>query len=144
MASFDGVDRPGLLKKLNLQVAGTRRQHSLRAGGEIAGRNVLELAAEGGFADDLQKPRWDGKLTVARLAAEERFRSFSLAQAAPLTLGSEAWRIGPLNLDGDPWKLRLAAESGAQRLHVDASCPRPAPGQYRGPAGRRDARRVDA
>ncbi len=141
VASFDGVDRPGLLKKLNLQVAGTRRQHSLRAGGEIAGRNVLELAAEGGFADDLQKPRWDGKLTVARLTTEQRFRSFSLAQAAPLTLGSEAWRIGPVNLDGDPWKLRLAAEAGAQRLLVEAAVRGPRLGniETRLEAGMRDA-----
>jgi len=141
VAAFDGIDRPGLLKKLNLQVAGTRRQHTLRAGGEIAGRNVLELAAEGGFADDLARPRWDGKLTVARLAAAERFRSFSLAQAAPLTLGSEAWRIGPVNLDGDPWKLRLAAESGVQRLHVDASVRGPRLGniEARLEAGVRDA-----
>ena len=141
VASFDGVDRPGLLKKLNLQVAGTRRQHSLRAGGEIAGRNVLELAAEGGFADDLQKPRWDGKLTVARLAAEQRFRSFSLAQPAPLTLGSDAWRIGPVNLDGDPWKLRLAAEAGAQRLLVEAAVRGPRLGniEARLDAGMRDA-----
>jgi len=141
VASFDGVDRPGLLKKLNLQIAGTRRQHILRAGGEIAGRNVLELAAEGGFADDLQKPRWDGRLTVARLAAEQRFRSFSLAQAAPLTLGREAWRVGPVNLDGDPWKLRLAAEAGAQRLLVEAAVRGPRLGniEARLEAGMRDA-----
>ena len=25
-----------------------------------------------------------------------------------------------MNLDGDPWKLRLAADAGAQRLHVEA------------------------
>ena len=141
VASFDGVDRPGLLKKLNLQVAGTRRQHSLRAGGEIGGRNVLELAAEGGFADDLQKLRWDGKLTVARLVAEERFRSFSLAQPAPLMLGSEAWRVGPVNLEGEPWKLRLAADAGAQRLHVEADVRGPRLGniEARLDAGMRDA-----
>ena len=117
VATFDGVDRPGLFRKLNMQVAGTRRQHSLSAGGEIAGRNVLELAAAGGFADDLQQLRWAGQLTKVRLVAEERFRSFTLAQPAPLVLGSTAWRIGPLNLDGDPWKLRLLADAGAQRLH---------------------------
>ena len=36
VAAFDGVDRPGLLKKLNLQVAGTRRQHSLRPAAKSA------------------------------------------------------------------------------------------------------------
>ena len=141
VASFDGVDQPGLLKNLKMQVTGTRRQHSLRASGEIAGKNQLELAAEGGFADDLRQLRWAGQLTLAKLVAEERFRSFSLAQPAPLTFGSDAWRIGPLNLDNESWKLRLAAESAAQRLHAEASVRGPRLGtiEARLDAGMRDA-----
>ena len=49
VATFDGVDQPGMIRKLDVHAAGTRRQHSLRVGGEIAGRNALKLVAEGGI-----------------------------------------------------------------------------------------------
>ena len=120
-ASVDGAEQPGLLKKLELQVSGTRRQHKLAAGSDIAGRNRFDLAAEGGFADDFSHPRWTGQLTTGRLVAEERFRSFTLKQAAPISLAGDGWLIGPLNLAGDPWQLRLLADASAQRLHAEAS-----------------------
>ena len=121
VASVDSADQPGLLKKFELLVGGTRRQHKLTAGSEIVGKNRLDLALEGGLGDDLRQLRWTGQLTAARLVAEERFRSFSLVQPAALNLASDGWRVGPLTLAGDPWQLRLQADAGAQRLHLDAS-----------------------
>lgn len=121
VASFDSVDQPGLLKKLEVLVTGTRRQHKLTAGSNIAGKNRFDLAAEGGFADDIRQLRWSGQLMSAKLVAEERFRSFALAQPAALAVGSDGWRVGPLTLAGDPWQLRLQADASAQRLHVDAT-----------------------
>ena len=145
LAGFDGVDRPGLLKRLNVRVAGTRRQHSLRADTEVGGRYQIELAAEGGLADDLARPRWDGALTQAKVSAPERIRSFALAQPAPLALGGNAWRVGPLDLDGEAWKLRLAAEAGAQRGLLDAALHGPRLGRIEAhlEAGMRDAWTLD-
>jgi len=120
-ASFDGVDQPGLLKKLELQVTGTRRQHKLTAGAEIAGKNRFDLTAEGGLADDIRQLRWAGQLSAAKLVAEARFRSFSLVQPATLVLGSDGWRVGLLTLAGYPWQLRLQADAGAQRMHLEAA-----------------------
>ena len=48
VAAFDGIDQPGLLRKIDVQVAGTRRQHNVKAGAEVAGKNALAMAAEGG------------------------------------------------------------------------------------------------
>jgi translocation and assembly module TamB len=136
VAAFDGINQPGLLGKVDVRVAGTRRQHQLKATAEVAGTNALALAAEGGLADDLQRWRWSGRLTEARLAAAERFRSFALTQPAPLVLGGDTWSVGPLLLDGDPWQLRLAANAGAQRMQVEAD--------FSGPRVGRIAARLDA
>ncbi|WP_153145405.1 translocation/assembly module TamB domain-containing protein [Dechloromonas sp. H13] len=145
VATVDGVDQPGLLRKLDVQVAGTRRQHSLKAGGEIAGNNVLTLAAAGGFADDLQHWRWSGRLDEARLVAGERFRSFALKEPAALVIGGDAWSLGPLLLAGDPWQLRLAAKAGGRQLHVEADVRGPRLGHITGQfdAGMRDAWTLD-
>ena len=136
VASFDGVDRPGLFRKLDVQVAGNRRQHRLKAGAEVAGKNALTVALEGGFADDLQHWRWSGRLSEVGLVAAERFRSFSLQKPAPLVLGAAAWSVGPLVIDGDPWQLRLEANAGPQRLQLN--------GDFSGPRVGRIAARLDA
>ena len=145
VAAFDGIDRPGLLRKIDVQVAGTRRQHNVKAGAEVAGKNALTMAAEGGVADDLQHWRWSGRLADFRLAAARPFRSFSLAQPAPLLLGGDAWSVGPLLLEGDPWRLRLAANAGARRLHADADFTGPRVGKLTAglDAGLRDAWTLD-
>lgn len=121
VAVVDGVDRPGLVKGLDVQAEGTRRQHSLRVAGEIAGDNLLKLVIAGGVAEDARQLQWSGRLLEASLAAAERFRSFTLSEPAPITLGAAAWRAGPLLLAGDAWQLRLQAAAGGQRLQADVS-----------------------
>ncbi len=121
VANFDGVDQPGLIRKLDVHAEGTRRQHRLRVAGEIAGSNVVKLVIEGGVVDDARELQWSGRLLEASLAATERFRSFALTQPAAITLAAAAWRVGPLLLAGDAWQLRLQADAGAQRLHADVS-----------------------
>ncbi len=121
VANFDGVDQPGLIRKLDVHGEGTRRQHRLRVAGEIAGSNVVKLVIEGGVVDDARELQWSGRLLEASLAATERFRSFALTQPAAITLAAAAWRVGPLLLAGDAWQLRLQADAGAQRLHADVS-----------------------
>ncbi len=118
---LDGADRPGLIRKLDVHAEGTRRQHRLRVAGEIAGSDALKLVIEGGVVDDARELQWSGRLLEASLVAAERFRSFALTQPAAITLATAAWRVGPLVLAGDAWQLRLQADSGAQRLHVDVS-----------------------
>jgi translocation and assembly module TamB len=121
VATFDGADQPGLLRKLEVHVAGTRRQHSLRVAGEVAGSNALKLAAEGGIADAGPQLQWSGHVLEASLVARERFRSFTLSEPAAITLGVAAWRVGPLLLAGEDWQLRLQATAGAQRLQGEVS-----------------------
>lgn len=118
---LDGADRPGLIRKLDVHAEGTRRHHRLRLAGEIAGSDALKLVIEGGVVDDARELQWSGRLLEASLVAAERFRSFALTQPAAITLATAAWRVGPLVLAGDAWQLRLQADSGAQRLHVDVS-----------------------
>ena len=121
VATFDGVDQPGMIRKLEVHVAGTRRQHSLRLAGEITGQNALKLAAEGGLADPGRQLQWSGRLLEASLVAGERFRSFTLNEPAAITLDAAAWRVGPLLLTGDAWQLRLQAAAGPQRLQAEVS-----------------------
>ena len=121
VATFDGVDQPGMIRKLEAHVAGTRRQHSLRLAGEITGQNALKLAAEGGLADPGRQLQWSGRLLEASLVAGERFRSFTLNEPAAITLDAAAWRVGPLLLTGDAWQLRLQAAAGPQRLQAEVS-----------------------
>ncbi|MGB8884877.1 MAG: translocation/assembly module TamB domain-containing protein, partial [Azonexus sp.] len=121
VATFDGVDQPGMIRKLEVHVAGTRRQHSLRLAGEITGQNALKLAAEGGLADPGRQLQWSGRLLEASLVAGERFRSFTLNEPAAITLDAAAWRVGPLLLTGDAWQLRLQAAAGPQRLQAEVN-----------------------
>jgi len=121
VATFDGVDQPGMIRKLEAHVAGTRRQHSLRLAGEITGQNALKLAAEGGLADPGRQLQWSGRLLEATLVAGERFRSFTLNEPAAITLEAAAWRVGPLLLTGEAWQLRLQAAAGPQRLQAEVS-----------------------
>ena len=121
VATFDGVDQPGMIRKLEAHAAGTRRQHSLRFSGEIAGQNVLKMAAEGEIGDAGWPLQWSGRLLEASLVAGERFRSFTLSEPAAITLSPVAWRVGPLSLAGEAWQLRMQADAGAQRLHAEAS-----------------------
>jgi translocation and assembly module TamB len=112
---------PALVRGLSVQADGTRRRHSLRGSGAIAGNNLLTVAAEGGFTDPAQSLAWSGQLLELRLAAEEKLRSFVLEQPAPLGLGPAAWRIGPLLLAGDPWRLSLRADADAQAMRAELS-----------------------
>jgi translocation and assembly module TamB len=121
VATFDGVDQPGMIRKLEAHAAGTRRQHSLRLSGEIAGQNALKLAAEGEIGDAGRQLQWSGRLLEASLVAGERFRSFTLSEPAAITLSPVAWRVGPLMLVGEAWQLRLQADAGEQRLRAEAS-----------------------
>jgi len=121
VANFDGVDQPGLIRKLDVHAEGTRRQHRLRVAGEIAGSNAVKLVSEGGVVDDARELQWSGRLLEGSLASAERFRSFALTQPAAITLGAGAWRVGPLLLAGDAWQLRLQADAGGQRLHAEVS-----------------------
>lgn len=145
VATVETVDQPGLLRKLDVQLAGTRRQHTLKAAAGVGGKGTLALAAEGGLADDLQNWRWSGRLTEAGLATGERFRAFSLKQPAPLALAGDAWSVGPLVLAGDPWQLRLAANAGGRRLAIDLDFRGPRVGQISGrlDAGVRDPWTLD-
>ncbi|MBL8420217.1 MAG: translocation/assembly module TamB domain-containing protein [Dechloromonas sp.] len=141
VAALDGAKWPGLVRQLYLRVTGTRRQHSLKFAGEVGGKNLLELAAEGGFADDVRQPRWSGRLLEARLAAEQKMRSFVLAQPVALGASRDAWQIGPAVLDGDAWQIRLRADAGRQRVRAELSGRGPRIGDV---SGNFEAAMVDA
>jgi translocation and assembly module TamB len=121
VAALDGAAWPGLIRQAHLQVTGTRREHSLRLAAEVAGKNMLALAAEGGFADEAKPLRWSGRLLEARLAAELKQRSFVLGQPAALSASRDAWQAGPFVLEGDAWQIRLQAAAAQQRLHAELS-----------------------
>jgi len=132
VSALDGAAWPGLVRQAHLQVTGTRREHSLRLAAEVAGKNMLALAAEGGFADEAKQLRWSGRLLEAQLAAEVKQRSFVLAQPAALSASRVAWQAGPIVLDGDAWQIRLQAATAQQRLHAELSGRGPRIGKING------------
>jgi len=141
VAALDGANWPGLVRQLHLLVTGTRRQHRLQFTGELGGKNLLELAAEGGFPDDVRPLRWSGRLLETRLTAEQKMRSFVLAEPAALGASRDAWQIGPAVLNGDAWQLRLRADAGRQRVHAEFSGRGPRIGNF---SGNFEAAMVDA
>lgn len=107
---------PGLARKLAVHVGGSRHDHRLEAEADLLDGNRLTLAAAGSLLDG----GWQGRLLDARLRSKETARNFRLAAPAPLSLGRDAWQLGPLALAGDTldWRTTLSAQAAANRLQL--------------------------
>ena len=114
-AAGTGVDGP------TLHVAGTRRQHQLTVSARLSGERQVDLAAEGGLADDLREPRWAGRLMALHLHGSDAGQDLRLGQPATLNLGASAWSLGPAELLAKDWRGSLRAAAGNGRLHAEAS-----------------------
>ena len=118
IASIDTPDQPGLVKALRVQGSGTNQSHHLNASAELAGKNRLTLAADGGLAAD--QMAWQGSLLEARLNSTDQSRNFRLSAPAPIRLAATSWNVGPVRLAGDPldWQATLQASADARRLQA--------------------------
>lgn len=118
IASIDMPDQPRLLKVIRFQGNGTNQSHQLNASAEVAGKNRLTLAAEGGLGSDYST--WQGKLLEARLNSTDQARNFRLDAPAPIKLAATGWSIGPIRLAGDPldWQATLQASADARQLRT--------------------------
>lgn len=107
---------PGLARSLTVHVAGSRREHRVDAAADLLDGNQLTLAAAGSQLD----ARWQGRLLEARLRSQEKARNFRLTAPAPLSLGREAWQLGPLALAGETldWRTTLNAQAATNRLQL--------------------------
>lgn len=121
IAAVDTPDQPGLLRNIRLHGAGTNLAHSLTASAEVAGKNLLNIAVDGGLSADFSQ--WQGRLLEARLNSPDQSRNFRLAAPAPIKLAGAGWRIGPAQFIGDPldWQATLQAGADARQLHATLS-----------------------
>lgn len=121
IAAVDTPDQPGLLRNIRLHGAGTDQAHRLTASAEVAGKNRLSLAVDGGLSRDFSQ--WQGRLLEARLNSPDQSRNFRLAAPAPIKLAGAGWSIGPAQFIGDPldWQATLQAGADARQLHATLS-----------------------
>jgi translocation and assembly module TamB len=106
IAAVDTPDQPGLRRNiLPAPAAG----HSLTASAEVAGKNLLNLAVDGGLSTDFSQ--WQGRLLEAKMNSADKSRNFHLAAPAPIKLASAGWNFGPAKFLGDPldWQATLLA-----------------------------------
>lgn len=118
LARFDTSDQAGLLRALRIRSEGSNQRHRLTANFEIAGRNTLNLAAEGGI--DPAKASWQGQLTELRFDSTDTARNFYLQAPAPLRLSDADWQFGPMRLSGRPqdWQATLTARADTRQLQA--------------------------
>ena len=121
IAALETPDQPGLLRNIRLHGAGTNQAHSLTASAEVAGKNLLNLAVDGGLNADFNQ--WQGRLLEAKLNSADKSRNFHLAAPAPIKLAGAGWSIGPAQFIGDPldWQATLQAGADARQLHATLS-----------------------
>ncbi|PKO48275.1 MAG: hypothetical protein CVU31_06360 [Betaproteobacteria bacterium HGW-Betaproteobacteria-4] len=118
IAALDTAEQPGLLRHIRVHGEGSNQAHSLTASAEVAGKNVLSIAADGGLSGDFSQ--WLGELREARLNGTDPSRNFRLAAPAPLKLAGPGWAVGPAKLVGDPldWQATLQAGADARQLRA--------------------------
>ena len=121
IAAVDMPDQPGLLRNIRLHGAGTNQAHSLTASADVAGKNLLSVAVDGGLSADFSQ--WQGRLLEAKMNSADKSRSFHLAAPAPIKLAGSGWSIGPAQFIGDPldWQATLQAGTDARQLHATLS-----------------------
>lgn len=115
LAALDLPERPAFARALRLTAAGSQREHRIDLSGALPADTRLTLAASGGLDP---ATGWQGKLLEARLDGNEAGRHARLSAPAPLAVGRERWRIGPLALAGQPldWRATLEAAADDGRL----------------------------
>ncbi|MGB4063301.1 MAG: translocation/assembly module TamB domain-containing protein [Azonexus sp.] len=118
IAALDRPDQPGLLRAIRLHGEGTNQAHSLTASAEVAGKNLLNIAVDGGLSSDFSQ--WQGRLLEAKLNSPDKSRNFHLAAPAPIKLAATGWNVGPTKFVGDPldWQATLQAAADAGKLHA--------------------------
>ncbi|WP_310491701.1 translocation/assembly module TamB domain-containing protein [Dechloromonas sp.] len=121
ITALETPDQPGLLRNIRLHGAGTNQAHSLTASAEVAGKNLLNLAVDGGLSSDFSL--WQGRLLEAKMNSADKSRNFHLAAPAPIKLAGAGWSIGPAQFIGDPldWQATLQAGADARQLHATLS-----------------------
>ncbi|NTV69890.1 MAG: hypothetical protein HGA71_07065 [Azonexaceae bacterium] len=118
IAAVESPDQPGLLRNIRLHGEGTNQAHSLTASAEVAGKNLLSLAADGGLSSDFSQ--WQGRLLEAKMNSADKSRNFRLATPAPIKLAGAGWSIGPAQFIGEPldWQATVQAGADARQLHA--------------------------
>lgn len=121
---LDLSDRRNVVRKFDLDLQGTRREHRLRLSGYIADQKEFTAALHGSFkgknADD-----WQGTLTQLTLENPEQHHTLKLVSEAPLAFASDRWSLGPLNIRTQraDFSLNAAAVPGKLTAHLSATNP---------------------
>ncbi|MGE5472447.1 MAG: translocation/assembly module TamB domain-containing protein [Bacteroidota bacterium] len=123
IASLATPEQPALIKGLQVRGEGSNQAHRLQASADLAGRNHLQLAADGGLIRENGEWLWRGQLQEASLQAADPARNFRLLAPSLLQLAGSSWRLGPARLAGEPldWQATLHAEAEAGRLQASLS-----------------------
>lgn len=121
IAALDTPDQPGLLRGIRAHGEGTNQAHRLTASAEVAGKNLLNLAADGGLSADFGQ--WQGRLLDAKMNSADKSRNFRLAAPAQIKLAGPGWSFGPAQFTGEPldWQATLQAGADARQLRATLS-----------------------
>lgn len=112
------------LRKLDLNLQGSRRQHQLQLAAFIDTHRPLQLALRGGFQGK-HADEWQGALTRFTLENPEAQRSMQLKGDAPLVFAPEHWSVGPLNIGTQraAFTFNATAAKGKTTAHLTAANP---------------------
>lgn len=134
ISRLDLPERPGLLQQFHLQGDGQLTTHRLRVDTdiELAGRNHLTLATQGGW--NAVNRAWRGQIVDATLKTEDRARNLYLLQPTPLGLSAQAWQIGPATLSSSllDGRMILQGHADAQQMQVEIQAEGVKIGQVKG------------
>ncbi|MBS1160238.1 MAG: hypothetical protein H6R15_2657 [Proteobacteria bacterium] len=121
IATLETPEQPGLLKRLQVQGNGSTQAHRLTASADLAGRNHLTVAADGGLFNENNGWRWRGQAQQAELLAADKARNFRLTAPAALHVASTGWSLGPAQLAGQPLDWQATLQATADQRHLQAS-----------------------
>jgi translocation and assembly module TamB len=125
---LDLSSRSNALRKLDLELQGTRRQHRLQLSASVDDQRPLQLALHGGFQGK-HGDEWQGTLTQLALDNPEAHRSLRLQGEAAMLFARERWSVGPLNVRTHRADLALSASATAGKTMARFSATNPQIGQ---------------
>ena len=127
---FDRLDlasRSSAVRKFDLDLNGSRRQHQLQLTAQLDEDLPLRVAARGSFTGK-DAADWHGTLTQLTLDQAGSQRYLHLLGEAPLAFGPEQWALGPALLQSRNAAIKLQASAAPGKLQATLAADNPSIG----------------